>query len=212
VFAAAGDPARSGLVASLARPGGNVTGLSTQFAETGGKKLGLLREAVPGLRRLALLGNVSYPAAVMEMNEVQAAASTLGIEVATLGIRRAEEIAPAFIALKDRADALYICADALTAANRNRIYTFALVARLPTISGSREQLEGGGLMSYGPNFPDLFRRAGDYVDKILRGAKPADLPVEQPTKFELVINLITATALGLKIPEAFLLRSDEVIE
>jgi putative tryptophan/tyrosine transport system substrate-binding protein len=212
VFAVAADPVGAGLVASLARPGGNVTGLSTQFAETGGKKLGLLREAVPGLRRLALLGNVSYPAAVMEMNEVQAAASTLGIEVATLGIRRAEEIAPAFIALKDRADALYICADALTAANRNRIYTFALVARLPTISGSREQLEGGGLMSYGPNFPDLFRRTGDYVDKILRGAKPADLPVEQPTKFELVINLITATALGLKIPEAFLLRSDEVIE
>jgi ABC-type uncharacterized transport system substrate-binding protein len=144
VFAVAADPVGAGLVASLARPGGNVTGLSTQFAETGGKKLGLLREAVPGLRRLALLGNVGHPAAVMEMNEVQAAASTLGIEVATLGIRRAEDIAPAFIALKDRADALYICADALTAANRNRIYTFALVARLPTISGSREQLEGGG--------------------------------------------------------------------
>jgi putative ABC transport system substrate-binding protein len=161
---------------------------------------------------LAILGNVGYPAAVIEMNEVQAAARTLDIEVTTLEIRRAEDIAPAFTALKDRVGALYICADALTTANRNRIYTFALVARLPTISGSREQLEGGGLMAYGPNVPDLFRRAGDYVDKILRGAKPADLPVEQPTKFELVINLITAKALGLKIPEAFLLRADEVIE
>jgi putative ABC transport system substrate-binding protein len=212
VFAAAADPVGAGLVASLARPGGNVTGLSTQFSDTGSKKLELLREVVPALRRLAILGNVGYPAAVIEMNEVQAAARTLDLTVSTLEIRRAEDIAPAFTALKDRAEALYICGDALTAANRNRIYTFALVARLPTISGSREWLEGGGLMAYGPNFPDLFRRAGDYVDKILRGAKPADLPVEQPTKFELVINLITATALGLKVPEAFLLRADEVIE
>jgi putative tryptophan/tyrosine transport system substrate-binding protein len=212
VFAVAADPVGAGLVASLARPGGNVTGLSTQFAETGGKKLELLREAVPGLRRLAILGNVGYRAAVIEMDEVKAAARALGLEVTVLEIRRAQDIAPAFTTLKDRAEALYICVDALTDANRNRIYTFALVARLPTISGIREQLEGGGLMSYGPNFPDLFRRAGDYVDKILRGAKPADLPVEQPTKFDLVINLITATALGLKIPEAFLLRADEVIE
>jgi putative ABC transport system substrate-binding protein len=212
VFAVAADPVGAGLVASLARPGGNVTGLSTQFAETGSKKLGLLRDAVPELRRLAILGNIGYAAAVIEMNEVQAAARTLSLEVTTLEIRRAQDIAPAFTALKDRADALYICDDALTGANRNRIHTFALVARLPTISGGREQLEGGGLMSYGPNVPYLFRRAGDYVDKILRGAKPADLPVEQPTKYELVINLITATALGLKISEAFLLRADEVIE
>ncbi len=212
VFAVAADPVGAGLVASLARPGGNVTGLSTQFAETGSKKLALLREAVPGLRRLALLGNVGYPAAVLEMNEVQAAARMLDLDVTTLEIRQAQDIAPAFTALKDRADALYICTDALTASNRNRINTFALAARLPAISGSREQIDGGGLMSYGPNFPDLFRRAGDYVDKILRGAKPADLPVEQPTKFDLVINLITATALGLKIPETFLLRADEVIE
>jgi len=159
-----------------------------------------LREAVPGLRRLALLGNIGYPAAVLEMSEVQAAARTLDLDVTRLEIRRAQDIAPAFTALKDRVDALYICTDALTASNRNRINTFALVARLPAISGSREQIEGGGLMSYGPNFPNLFRRAGDYVDKILRGAKPADLPIEQPTKFDLVINLITATALGLKSP------------
>jgi putative ABC transport system substrate-binding protein len=212
VFAVAADPVGAGLVASLARPGGNVTGLSTQFADTGGKKLGLLHEAVPGLRRLAILGNVGYAASVIEMSEVQAAASALGLEVTALEIRRAEDIAPAFASLKDRAEALYICADALTTANQNRISTFALVARLPTISGSREQLEGGGLMTYGPNFVDLFRRAGDYVDKILRGAKAADLPVQQPTRFELVINLITATALGLKIPEALLLRADEVIE
>jgi putative ABC transport system substrate-binding protein len=212
VFAVAADPVGAGLVASLSRPGGNVTGLSTQFADTGGKKLGLLREAVPGLRRLAILGNVGYAAAVIEMSEVQTAARTFGLEVAMLEIRRAEDIAPAFTALKDRAEALYVCADALTAANRNRIYTFALVARLPTISGSREQLEGGGLMCYGPNFPDLFRRAGDYVDKILRGAKPADLPVEQPTKFDLVINLITAKALGLEVPPMLLARADEVIE
>jgi putative ABC transport system substrate-binding protein len=142
--AVAADPVGAGLVASLSRPGGNVTGLSTQFADTGGKKLGLLREAVPGLRRLAILGNVGYAAAVIEMSEVQTAARTFGLEVAMLEIRRAEDIAPAFTALKDRAEALYVCADALTAANRNRIYTFALVARLPTISGSREQLEGGG--------------------------------------------------------------------
>src|SRR5262249_43964043 len=212
VFAVAADPVGAGLVASLARPGGNVTGLSTQFAETGTKKLELLREAVPGLRRLAMLGKVGYRAAVIEMDEVREAARTLGLEVTVLEIRRAQDIAPGFTTLRDRAEALYICVDALTDANRNRIYTFALVARLPTISGIREQLEGGGLMSYGPNFPDLFRRTGDYVDKILRGAKPADLPVEQPTKFDLVINLITATALGLEIPPTLLARADEVIE
>ena len=207
-----GDPVATGLVASLARPGGNVTGLSTQFADTGSKRLEILREAAPGLRRLAIIGNVGYPASVLEMSEVQAAARTFGLEVATLEIRRAEYIAPAFEALKDRVEALYICGDALTATNRNRIYTFALSARLPTIIGSREQVEGGGFISYGPNFVDLYRRSADYVDKILRGAKPADLPVEQPIKFDLAINLTTAKALGLKIPESFLLRADEVIE
>jgi putative tryptophan/tyrosine transport system substrate-binding protein len=131
---------------------------------------------------------------------------------ATSEIRRAEDIAPAFEALQGRADAIYVCFDALTTSNRGRINTLALVARLPTMHGNRELLEGGGLISYGANTPDLFRRAADFVDKILKGAKPADLPVEQPTKFDLVINLITAKALGLTIPEAFLLRADEVIE
>ena len=201
VFAVASDPVGAGLVASLARPGGNLTGLSTQLADTGGKKLELLREAVPGLRRLAILANAGYPASVIEMGEVRTAARTLGLEVAALEIRRVEDIAPAFAALKDRAEALYICEDAFTSANRNRIYTFALTARLPMILGTRGDIEWGGLMSYGANFSDLFRRAADYVDKILRGAKPADLPVEQPTKFDLVINLVAAKALGLTVPQ-----------
>jgi putative ABC transport system substrate-binding protein len=161
---------------------------------------------------LAIIGNVGYPASVLEMSEVQGAARTFGLEVATLEIRRAEDIAPAFEALKDRVEALYICGDSLTVTNRNRIYTFALSARLPTISGVREQLEDGGFISYGPNFPDRYRRVAEIVDKILRGAKPADLPVEQPTKFELVINLITAKALGIDISPTVLARADEVIE
>ena len=197
MFATAGDPVGSGLVASLARPGGNVTGLSTLAADLAGKRLELLREVVPGLRRLAIMGNVGYPFTVLELGEVQAAAGTLGLEVVPLEIRRAEDIAPAFEALKGRADALYVCTDALANANRIRINTLALGARLPTMHGSRDYVEAGGLMSYGPNFPDLFRRAADYVDKILRGAKPGDIPVEQPTKFDLVINLTTAKALGL---------------
>jgi putative tryptophan/tyrosine transport system substrate-binding protein len=212
VFAVAADPLGTGLVASLARPGGNVTGLSTQFADTGSKRLEIMREAAPGLRRLAIIGNVGYPASVLEMSEVQGAARTIGLEVATLEIRRAEDIAPAFETLKDRVEALYVCGDALTATNRIRIYTFALAARLPTIIGSRESLESGGLISYGPNFVDLYRRSADYVDKILRGAKPADLPVEQPTKFDLVINLVTARALGLDVPPSLIARADEVIE
>ena len=195
-----GDPVGTGLVASLARPGGNVTGLSIQQTDLAGKRLELLREVVPGLRRLAIMANVGNPAAVLEMGEVQAAARTLGLEVATFEIRRAEDIAPAFEALKGRADALYVCSDPLVITNRIRINTLALGARLPTMYGIREYVEAGGLMSYGPNFPDLFRRAADYVDKILRGAKPADIPVEQPTKFDLVINLTTAKALGLDDP------------
>jgi ABC-type uncharacterized transport system substrate-binding protein len=212
VFAVAGDPVGAGLVASLARPGGNVTGLSTQLADAAGKKLELLREAVPGLRSLAIIGNVGYPGSVLEMNEVQAAARTVGLKVATLEIRRAEDIAPAFEALKDHVEALYICGDPLTATNRNRILTFALAARLPTMSPNREQLEHGGFISYGPNWPDLYRRAAEIVDKILRGAKPTELPVEQPTKFDLVVNLVTARALGLTVPPTLLARADEVIE
>src|SRR6516164_6175267 len=174
VFAAAGDPVGTGLIASLARPGGNVTGLSTQDPDVAGKKLELLREIVPGLGRLALLGNVGNPSAVLDMREAQAAARTLGLEVTTLEIRRGEDIVPAF-------EALYVVFDALMFTHHFRINTLALAARLPTMHGIRDYVEVGGLMSYGTNFPDLFRRAADYVDKILRGAKPADLPVEQPT-------------------------------
>jgi putative ABC transport system substrate-binding protein len=211
VFAIAADPLGTGLVASLVRPGGNITGVSTQAGDLAGKRLELLREAVPGLRRLAVLANINYAASVIEMSQVQAAARTLGLEVVALEIRRADEIARA-LALKDRAEALYVTADPLLNTNRIRIITLANVARLPTITNQREFVEAGSLMSYGPNYPDLFRRAGDLVSKILHGAKAADLPVEQPTKFDLVINLTTAKALDLTIPESFLLRADEVIE
>jgi ABC-type uncharacterized transport system substrate-binding protein len=212
VFAAAGDPVGIGLVASLSRPGGNVTGLSVQLADLAGKRLELLREFIPGLRRLAIMGNVGNPFTVLEMGETQAAAHTLGLEVATLKIRRAQDIAPAFEGLGGRAQALYVASDPVLATNRVRVVTLALSARLPTIYGFREYVDAGGLMSYGPNFPDQFRRAADHVDKILHGAKPADLPVEQPTKFDLVINLTTAKALGLEMPPMLLARADEVIE
>ena len=197
VFALAIDPVGGGLVASLARPGGNVTGLSIQPTDLAGKRLELLREVVPRLRRLAIMVDVGFPQAVLEMGEVQAAARTLGLEVAPLEIRRAEDIAPAFEALKAQADALYVVGDALVTANRTRIITLALSARLPTIFNTRDFVQAGGLMSYGPNYPDQFRRTAELVDKILRGTKPGDIPVEQPTKFELVINLTTAKALGL---------------
>jgi putative ABC transport system substrate-binding protein len=212
VFTLAADPLGTGLVASLARPGGNVTGLSNQAADLAGKRLELLREVVPALRRLAIMANVGNPAALLEMGYVQATARSLGLEVATSEIRRAEELVPAFEALKGRADALYVCGDSLTFTNRVRINTLALALRIPMSYGERENVVAGGLMSYGANFPDLFRRAADYVDKILRGAKPADIPVEQPTKFDLVINLTTAKALGLTIPEKLLALASEVIE
>jgi len=213
VFTLANNPLASGLVASLARPGGNVTGLSNQQTDLAGKKVDLLREVVPGLRRLAILANVGSPNAVLEeIGEVQIAARTLGLDVATFEIRRAEDIAPAFDALKGRADALYVVGDPLTATNRVRINTLALAARLPTMFSAREPVEAGGLISYGTNYPDLYRRAAEFVDKILRGTKPADIPVEQPTRFELIVNLTTAKALGLTIPETFLVRADEVIE
>src|SRR6516165_4377032 len=206
-----GDPVGAGLIASLARPGGNVTGLSLLQPDLGGKRLEVLREVVPGLRRLAILGNFSNPPIAQELREVQAAADRLGVEVATIEIRRAEDIRSAFDALKG-ADALYVANDQLILSNRTRINIMALVARLPTIYNSREYVEEGGLVSYGPNFVELFRRAADFVDKILRGAKPGDIPVEQPTKFDLVINLTTAKALGLDIAPTMLTRADEVIE
>jgi putative tryptophan/tyrosine transport system substrate-binding protein len=212
VFALATDPIGGGLVTSLSRPGGNVTGLSNLGADLAGKRLALLREVRPELHRLAILANVGFSQSVLELTEVQAAARTLGLEVTALEIRRADDIVPAFKALKGGADALYVVVDALIGSNRTRILTFALTARLPTIFNIREYVEAGALMSYGPNFPDMFRRVADLVDKILRGAKPGDIPVEQPTKFDLVVNLSTAQALELTIPESFLLRADEVIE
>src|SRR5262245_20098530 len=213
VFAAAADPLGSGLVASLARPGGNVTGLSMQSTELVTKRCELLREILPDLRRMAVMGNVGYPAALLEMRDVTAAARSLGLEIDTAELRRAEDISPAFDAFKSRVQALYVCPDALVNANLVRINTLAVGAHLPTMYPTRSPfVEGGGLMAYGPNNTDLFRRAGDYVDKILRGAKPGDIPVEQPTKFELVINLTTAKAIGLSVPPALQARADEMIE
>jgi len=212
VFAATNDPAGTGLVRSLAQPGGNVTGLSGQLVDTASKRLELLREVLPGLRRLAILANVANPGTVLDMREVQATARMVGLEATTFEIRHAEDIAPVFEALKGRVDALYVAPDPLLNTNRIRINTLALGARLPTMHGLREYVETGGLMSYGPSIVDQYRRAAELVDKILRGAKPGDIPVEQPTKFDLVINLTTAKALGLTIPEPFLLRADEVIE
>jgi ABC-type uncharacterized transport system substrate-binding protein len=212
VFAVAGDPVGNGLVASLARPGGNVTGLSLMQVDIAGKRLELLHQMVPGLRRLGIMGNFSNPPLALELSEVQKMANRLGLEVVTCEIRRPEDIAPAFDTLKARAEALYVEADTHVVANRTRIIILALAARLPAIFNSREYVKEGALLSYGPNFPELFRRAADYVDKILRGTKPGDIPVEQPTKLDLVINLTTAKALGLTIPESFLLRADEVIE
>jgi putative tryptophan/tyrosine transport system substrate-binding protein len=212
IFATAGDPVRNNLVASLAQPGGNVTGLSLQMGDLAGKRLELLREVVPGLRRVAIMANVGNPFSVLELGEVQAAAGTLGLELVTLEIRHAQDIVPAFEALKGRSEALYVCTDGLINTNRIRINILAVGARLPTMHGSRDYVEAGGLMSYGVNFPDMFRRAAEYVDKILRGRKPGDIPVEQPTKFEFIINLTTAKALGLTLPASLMSRADEVIE
>jgi putative ABC transport system substrate-binding protein len=212
VFALATDPLGSGLVASLARPGGNVTGLSLEATDIAGKRLELLREAVPRLRQLAIIYDADYPATVREMGEVTSAARTLSLEVAPRGIRRAEDIAPAFDALKSQADALYVVVDHLVLANLTQIAGLALSMRLPTVFPDRSNVQAGGFMSYGPSIPALFQRAAEYVDKILRGAKPSDLPVEQPTKFELIINLKTAKELGLTIPQTLLVTADEVIE
>ena len=212
VFAAVGDPVGTGLVTSLARPGGNVTGLSIQATDLAGKQLELLHEVVPGLRHLAIMANAGASPAVLEMAEVQTTARALGLEVVVSEIRRPEDIAPAFESFKGRAEALYVCNDPLVTTNRIRINTLALGMGLPTMYNVREFIEAGGLMSYGPNFLNLYRRAADFADKILRGAKPADIPVEQPTKYELVINLKTAKALGLDIPWFLQQRADEVIE
>jgi putative ABC transport system substrate-binding protein len=212
VFALAIDPVAGGLVASLARPGGNVTGLSNLQTDVAGKRLALFREVIPNLRRLAIMGNGGYRESVLDMTAVEALARNLGLDTARFEIRRAEDIAPAFDAFKGKADALYVVPDGLVASNQTRIVTLALAARLPTTFNQRAYVAAGGLMSYGPNFPDMFRRTADYVDRILRGAKPADLPVEQAVKFDLVFNLVTAKALGVEIPSKLLFTANEVIE
>jgi putative ABC transport system substrate-binding protein len=212
VFVGTGDPVGTGLVASLARPGGNVTGLSNQTKDLAGKRVELLREIVPGLRGLGILVNVLNISAVAEMREVEAATATLGLKVVKLEIRRAEDIAPALEAFTGPGLALYVVPDTFALANALRINTVALGKRLPTMYGQREHLDTGGLMSYGTDALDLRRRAADYVDKILRGTKPGDLPVEQPTKFDLVINLTAAKVLGLDVPLLLQQRADEVIE
>ena len=209
IVVGAGDPVASGLVESLARPGGNVTGLSLQQTDTAGKRLELLREVVPRLHRLAILVNPDNPAGVLERDQVEAAARALGLDYAAFEFRRVEDIAPTLEALKGKADALYVCRDPVLP---DDIDELAAAALLPTMHADRQSVDAGGLMSYGPSFPAMDRRAAELVDKILRGAKPADLPVEQPTKFDLVINLKTAKALGLTVPQSLLAIADEVIE
>ncbi len=212
VFATANDPIGGGLVTNLARPGGNVTGLSNQATDLAAKRLEVLDEVTGGLRRLAIMVDVGFAQTALEMREVQAVARTLGLQVTPLEIRRAKDIAPAFESLTVPADALYVVGDALLNANATNIATLALGARLPTIFNNRSFVQAGGLISYGPNIVEQYRHAADLVDKVLRGTKPGDIPVEQPTKFELVINLKTAKTLGLSIPQAILATADDVIE
>jgi putative tryptophan/tyrosine transport system substrate-binding protein len=212
VFALGTDPVSGGLVTSLARPEGNVTGLSMQATDLAGKRVELLNEVVPHLKRLAVLGDVGIPQVVLEIREVVAAAQKLGLQVTTLEIRRADDIGPALETLKGRAEALYVCADPLSVVSRVQISTLALGIRLPTMHGTREFVDAGGLMSYGASFSDQFRRAADLVNKILLGTKPGDIPIEQPTKFQFVVNLKTAKALGLEVPPALLASADEVVE
>ena len=212
MFPSAGDPVGNKLVTSLARPGGNVTGLSVQSSDLAQKVVELLRELLPNLRRLAILYHIGNPVTALQTDAVKSAAGRFGLDVAIVEVRRAEDIAPAIEALKDRAEALIVPSEPLYNTNRIQISSWALKAQLPTIYFDRVYIETGGLMSYGPNWPSLWRRAAEVVDKILRGAKPADIPVEQPRTFELVINLKTAKALGLDIPATLLARADEVIE
>jgi putative ABC transport system substrate-binding protein len=207
-----GDPVGSGLVTSLALPGGNVTGLSVVSYDLAAKRLELLLEAVPGVRRVGILVDVGNPVNVEEARQVQAAADKLGLEGFPIAIRLAEDIVPAFDGLKNRADALLVVANPLILSNIVRINILAAGARLPTSYIAREYVQAGGLLAYGPNFAAIYRRAGDFFDKILRGTKSGTIPVEQPTKFDFVINLTTAKAIGLDVPPTLLARADEVIE
>ena len=212
VFTQSGDPIGTGLITSLARPGGNLTGLSNQNRDAAGKRVEFLREMDPGLRRLAILANVDNPSVVLKRAEVEQAARKLGLDVTELEIRREEEIAPALSSLSGPGLALYVLGDSVTRINARRINTLALAARLPTMHEARDQVEAGGLMSYAERITEQYQRAADYVDKILRGAKPGDLPVEQPNKLDLVINMTTAKALGLTVPSTMFAIADEVIE
>lgn len=211
VIAAAADPVGNGLVDSLSRPGGNVTGLSRQLTDSTGKRLELLREIVAG-RRLAILFNAGNPLTRPELEMAEKTAQSMGFQTVRAEIRKSDDVQPAIEALAGKADALYVCIDPLVNTNNVRINALAQAARLPTMHSSRDNIDAGGMISYGPDTIDLFRRAAEFVDKILRGAKPADLPVEQPTKFELVINLKMAKAIGLEIAPTVLARADQVIE
>jgi putative ABC transport system substrate-binding protein len=213
VMATSADPAGFGVVSGLARPGTNVTGLSTIAVELAAKRLELLKEAIPRIARIAELANMSSPASASQWRQIEVAARSLGLEPQLLDVRAPADFARAFdTAINQRADAIIVANDTLTQSNLIRIVDLSAKHRLPSIFASREFVDAGGLMAYGPNFTDLYRRAATYVDKILKGAKPADLPIEQPTKFELVINLRTAKALGLTIPPSLLARADQVIE
>jgi ABC-type uncharacterized transport system substrate-binding protein len=213
VFASLADPVGNGLVASLSRPGGNVTGMSLMGTDLGGKRLELLKEVLPRLARVAVLWNAANPGPALIFKEIQAAGQALGIEVQSLEMRSPDDLDGAFeAARRQQPDALVSVEDPLSATYRKSIADFAIAEHLPSLYGLREYVVAGGLISYGANIADLWRHAAGYVDKILRGAKPADLPVQQPTKFDLVINLKTAKALGLEIPPTLLARADEVIE
>jgi putative ABC transport system substrate-binding protein len=213
VMAAVGDPVGTGIVSSLARPGGNITGLSGTAPDLEGKRLELLREVVPNLSQVAFFLNPANALHDISLRQARAAANALHIKLLPQEVRRSEDLDGAFASIvKERPGGLLILADRVFLHDRERIMKFATERRLPSVNAYRELVEAGGLMSYGPSYEDMHRRAADYVDKILRGAKPADIPIEQPTKFDLVINLTTARALGLTVPDALLARADEVIE
>ena len=212
VFTLVADPIASGLVASLARPSGNITGLPSIASEIIGKQLELLKETVARVSRVAVLQNPDASSHQFMVREAAGAARALGVQLRVLEARSPNDLDAAFTVITgEQMDALLVLADPFFRTHKARIADFAAKSRLPSVSGEREQTEVGGLMSYGPSRLDMFRRAAYFVDKILKGAKPADLPVEQPTKFELVINLKTAKALGLAIPQSVLVRADEII-
>jgi putative ABC transport system substrate-binding protein len=213
VIARVSDPVRTGLVRSFARPGGNITGLSNFSDELSGKRLGLIREVIPAVSRLAVLWNAGNPGIEVSVREMERGSAQFGVHLQIHGVKNADEFRSAFQAItQERPSALFVFDDVLMTTHKRQVLDWAAEVRLPVISQYAEIAEAGGLMAYGPNIPELYRHAAIYVDKILKGAKPSDLPVEQPTKVELVINLKTAKALGLTIPPSLLARADQVIE